>query len=98
MGRVTRWGALGVSACAALVACGSLDGSGSNTATSQPSPWTGFNRIAALGNGCTASLAADPAAAMGPLTFIPCTSGEAQCEELRWDGAVQWDPGGGGDQ
>jgi hypothetical protein len=59
--------------------------------------WTGFTRITAFGSGCTAALADDPATAMGPLTFIPCTSGEAQCEELRWDGAVHWDPGGSGD-
>jgi hypothetical protein len=97
MGRKTRRGGLGMAACATLVACGSSVGSGSNAATAQPSPWTGFNRITAFGSGCTASLAADPAAAIGPLTFIPCTSGEAQCEELRWDGAVHWDPGGGGD-
>lgn len=105
MRRETRWRALGMLGCATLVACGSQVGSGPNDAgmpqpgpPSSPSPWTGFNLIAALGSGCTASLAANPAAAAGPLTFIPCTSGEAQCEELQWDGAVQWDPGGGGDQ
>ena len=55
---------------------------------SQGSVWPGFVEIGgALGDQCTAALAADPTAAVGPLTFIPCTSGQA-CEELAWDGAV----------
>jgi len=66
-------------------------------APSQASVWPGFVEIGgALGTACTAALAADPTSAIGALSFIPCTSGEA-CEELSWDGAVHWNPTGSGD-
>jgi hypothetical protein len=55
--------------------------------------WEGFTEIGMLGKGCTAALAKEPAKAMGPMKFVPCTSGEA-CEELAWDGAVKWAPAG----
>src|SRR5262245_47736288 len=72
-------------------------GSGGTGGGSPASLWPGFVEIGGgLGGGCSAALASDPAAALGPLTFIPCSSGEA-CEELKWDGAIRWDPTGSGD-
>jgi hypothetical protein len=57
----------------------------------------GFVRYSALGSGCTAAVAVSPAEHYGPLSFIPCPTGEAGCGELAWDGPVRWDPIGTGD-
>jgi hypothetical protein len=91
------------SALAACLAAGLGACSSSTSSSSSPSgaasqaKWPGFVPLAGLGAGCTAALAAEPANSYGPLTFIPCSSGETNCEELKFDGALTWDPTGSGD-
>ncbi len=53
-----------------------------------PSPWPGFTRIEGLGDRCTASAAAVPEEEYKPLQFIPCASGMAGCEELKFSAGV----------
>jgi hypothetical protein len=76
------------------VACG---GSGPGSADATPALEDGFQRYTALGETCRASVATAPANSYGSLAFVPCAWGEAYCNELKWDGAVTWDPTGSGD-
>jgi hypothetical protein len=93
--------ALALAGCEAVLGLGNqspleADG-GSPTSSSQGAAslqWPGFVDLGAFGDQCTAAIATVPASAAGPLTFIPCTSGEANCEEVKWDGAITWAPAG----
>jgi hypothetical protein len=73
------------------------DGSPPGDEAFPSSSWPGFVALSGLGDACNAALATDPASVYGPLTFIPCSSGETNCQELKWDGTVTWNPAGIGD-
>jgi hypothetical protein len=75
-----------------LGACGSHGGT--TGSASSDGVWPGFVELGAFGRECTAAMATEPAKAVGPLHFIPCTSGESNCEELKWDGGVTYSMGG----
>src|SRR5262245_21191468 len=57
----------------------------------------GFHLYSELGRSCRAAVDLSPADHYGSLSFIPCTTGEAGCEQLDWDGQLSWDPTGSGD-
>lgn len=50
-----------------------------------------------MDSACAAGAVIDPEALYGPLAFIPCTTGEANCEEPKFEARASWDPTGSGD-
>src|SRR5262249_24345288 len=94
----TRSGSTSVLVVSVCVACSGGGSSSGKTGSGEPwSPYPGFERFTELGENCAASVATNPTADYGRLKWIPCASGEAGCEELKWDGALHWDPVGSGD-
>lgn len=75
------------------LACFACSSSADHARPGQKPSIDGFRPFAGLGNTCSASVAEQPATAYGPLSFIPCTWGEAYCKELDWHGALKWNPG-----
>ncbi len=57
----------------------------------------GFTRLTGLGEACMAAVSDAPATKYTPLAFIACLSGEADCQQPKWDGELTWDPVGDGD-
>lgn len=86
------WLTLGATGCGD----NNSDSTGNNGRTTDAA-WSGFTRLEDLGDVCSAATAIEPSKEYSPLTWIPCASGLAGCEELKWDGVLRWDPTGDGD-
>lgn len=96
-----RWRSGRVVVLLALAGCGSTGKSSHGETQPKQIPAVpeleGFSRFETLGNACRAGLADAPADTYQALSFFPCRSGEADCQEPDWDGALRWDPVGTGD-
>ena len=92
---IERIGLLAV-ALGMTTACGQTS-SGSSPGDQDDERLAGFVRYSELGSSCTAAVAVAPADLYGPLSLIPCPTGESGCAQLAWDGPVRWDPIGTGD-
>ena len=97
LGSVARVGTVLLLLQCAASGCSSK-GSGSDASpAADGARWKGFLKLPDLGSPCTAAVDTAPAEHYPAMAFIPCPSGEADCEQLAWTGALSWDPTGSGD-